>query len=400
MSLLLKRSRNVQKDVELGENAEGGELISLPNEADSKQKTDRVDMQYLLKALIKYNASDLHIKPGRPPLFRVNGKLIPAKLPAFRSDHVNQVITGILTADQINELEKNLSLDFSFRMGDFGRFRCNVYFQRGEISAVLRLVPINVPSLEELSVPLSLKKLISGPRGLILITGPTGSGKSTTMAAMIQHINETRPVHIITIEDPIEFVHRDIKASITQREIGSDSHSFQDALRSGLRQDPDVIAVGEMRDLNTIQTVLTAAETGHLVLATLHTRDARSTLERIFDVFPAEAKNQVRVQLASSLVAVVSQNLLLRADGSGRIPACELMVKSPAIEQSILKGELGSIPDSIASSNTYYNMQTFNQDLLRLVKSGEIKPEEAIKVSNVPDELKLKLSGISFENGR
>ncbi len=360
-------------------------------------KSHRLDMRYLLSALTRFNASDLHIKTGRPPLFRINGKLIPAKLESLRRDQLMQIISDVLTAEQIQSLEKNLNIDFSFRIGNLGRYRCNVFYQRGELAAVVRSVPINVPSLDDLSVPSVIKKLLGRPRGLLLVTGPTGAGKSTTLAAMVQYLNETRPIHIVTIEDPIEFVHRDLKASVTQREIGSDANSFGEALRASLRQDPDVLVVGEMRDLETIQTALTAAETGHLVLATLHTKDARSTIERILDVFPSEAQNQVRVQLASSLIGVMSQNLLLRRDGSGRIPACEVLIKSPAIESLILKGEFDRIQESLAASNQYYEMQTLNQDLERLVKAGLVSLDEATKVSSRPDDLRMKLSGITSE---
>lgn len=395
MNLLMKRNRRLSGISESDQNE--GELIGFPNTEASQEKQNHIDMKYLLKALVKYNASDLHIKVGRPPLYRVNGKLIPAKLSSLRHEQVMNIITGILTPDHLKELDENLSIDFSVRMGDIGRFRFNVYYQKGELSAVVRMVPMTVPRLDDLSVPKEIKNLVMRPRGLILVTGPTGSGKSTTLAAMIQEINENRPVHILTIEDPIEFVHRDQKASITQREIGMDVHSFEDALYSGLRQDPDVIVVGEMRDTKTIEMALTAAETGHLVLGTLHTRDARSTLERVLDVFPADTRNQIRVQLASSLQAIVSQNLMVRNDGTGRIPACELLVKSPAIAQEILCGDLNKISQLMESSNTYYKMQTMNQDLIRLVKSSSISMDEAVKISNSPEDLKLRLSGVSIE---
>jgi twitching motility protein PilT len=240
-----------------------------------------------------------------------------------------------------------------------------------------------------------LKDLALRPRGLILITGATGSGKSTTLSAIVQHINETRPVHILTIEDPIEFIYRDMKSTITQREVGLDTHTFKDALYAGLRQDPDVIMVGELRDWDTIHIALTAAETGHLVISTLHTRDARSSIERIIDVCPPEAKNQVRMQLASALVGVVSQQLLPRADGTGRVPACEVMINSPVIENYIRKNEAQKIPEAMVNSNSYYKMQTFNQDLQRLVKRKMVSFEDAMKVSPNPDDLRLALNGMN-----
>jgi twitching motility protein PilT len=261
------------------------------------------------------------------------------------------------------------------------------------------MVPFAIPRLDDLGIPQVLKELSRRPRGLILVTGATGSGKSTTLAGMINHINETSYVHVLAIEDPIEFVYRDMRAVITQREIGSDVRTFQDGLVGGLRQDPDVIMIGELRDREMIQTALTAAETGHLVIATLHTNDAKSTIDRILDVFPSDAKNQVRIQLASSLMAVLSQQLVARADGSGRVVACEVMVKSPAIESYILKNQLEHIPQAIAASNDYYKMQSMNQALQRLVLAGAITAEEALSSTAYPDDLKLLLAGISREQG-
>lgn len=357
----------------------------------------KIDMKYLVKALVKYNASDLHIKPGRPPLYRVNGKIIPARMPELGVEQVQKIIYGILNERQIKDLNTKLQVDLSFKVGEMGRFRCNVFFQRGTVSAVIRMIPISVQNLQDLKVPPVLKELCMKHRGLLLVTGATGSGKSTTLAGMIHYINEHRPVHILTVEDPIEFMFQDSKATITQREIGADAHCFKDALIAGLRQDPDVIMVGEMRDAETIHTVLTAAETGHLVLATMHTNDAKGTIDRILDVIPSDSKNQVRIQLASSLVGVVSQRLLPRADGKGRIPACEVMIKSPAIEQALIRDELESITDLMSSSSNYYKMQTINQDLARLVREGLITEEEAIKATTNPDDLRLNLSGVARE---
>jgi twitching motility protein PilT len=359
----------------------------------------RIDMKYLIHALIKYNASDLHIRVGRPPLYRINGKIVATKMPELTQEQAEQIVYGVLSDKQLVDLHEKRQVDLSFRIKDYGRFRCNVFFQRGSISAAVRMIPLNVPNIDELGVPSVLKELVLRPRGLILITGATGSGKSTTLASVIQYINETSHVHILSIEDPIEFVYRDIKATITQREVGSDTHSLQEGLYAGLRQDPDVMMIGEMRDYHMIQGALTAAETGHLVLSTLHTNDAKSTIGRIMDVFPPEAKNQVRIQLASSLLAVISQQLLVRADGSGRSVACEVMVMSPAIREYILKNELERIPEAIGSSSNYYKMQTMNQALEMLVKTKVITLEGALRSSNNPDDLRLRLSGIDREGG-
>jgi twitching motility protein PilT len=360
---------------------------------------DRVDMKYLVRALIKYSASDLHLKVGRPPLYRINGKVIPAKMPELTPEQAEQIIHGILTPAQLIDLEKKRQVDMSFRVKDLGRFRCNVYYQRGTIAAAIRMIPLTIPGIDTLGVPSVLKELCQRPRGLLLVTGATGSGKSTTLAALIQYINETSHVHILAIEDPIEFLYRDMKATVTQREVGSDCPTLQDGLHGGLRQDPDVIMIGELRDMAMISSALTAAETGHLVLATLHTNDARSTIDRILDVFPADQQNQVRIQLAASLVGVCAQQLLVRADGSGRILACEILVKSPAVEDHILRNEIEKIPEAIASSSNYYKMQSMNQALEKLVTSKQVTEEEAIKSSGNPDDLRLRLSGMTREQG-
>jgi twitching motility protein PilT len=374
------------------------------NEPDTTSRNSsgvpqKVDMRYLVRALIKYNASDLHIKVGRPPLYRINGKLIPAKMDELTAELAESIIYGVLTAKQKAELETKRQIDLSFEFKDFGRFRCHVFFQRGGISAAIRTIPISIPSLEELGVPSILRDLCRRPRGLMLVTGATGSGKSTTLAGMIQYINENQHVHVLTLEDPIEYVYRDIKSTITQREVGSDIISLKEGLHGGLRQDPDVIVIGELRDCETIQLALTAAETGHLVISTLHTNDAASSIKRILDVFGSASQSQVRIQLASVLVGVVSQQLLIRADGSGRVPACEVMVKSPAIENYILKNEIERIPEAIASSNNYYKMQTMNQALERLVQANQVTAEEAIKASSNPDQLRLRMSGMTRDQG-
>ena len=378
----------------------GGQTSASPPHASISSagpSPSQIDMKYLVKALIKYSASDLHIKAGRPPLYRINGKLVPAKMPEFTPEQAQAIIYSILTSRQIKELEEDRQLDLSFGSKGLGRFRCNVYFQQGTLSAAIRMIPLSIPKLEDLGLPEVLKEMCYRPRGLILVTGPTGSGKSTTLASMLQYINENRHVHILAIEDPIEFVHRDNKASITQREVGSDTHSLQDALFSGLRQDPDIIMISEMRNFEMIQTALTAAETGHLVMSTLHTNDAKGTIDRILDVFPSEARQQVRIQLSSALVGIVSQQLLLRSDNAGRVAACEILIKSPTIESHILRNELEKIPEAIENSGDYYKMQSMNRALERLIQSKSISLEEAMKCSGNPSDLKLRVSGLASE---
>jgi len=360
---------------------------------DAKKHT----MLYYIKALVKYGASDLHLKPSKPAAFRINGRLVLTKMELLHATDVEKIIFELLNEKQKQKLQEKLQLDFSFYYEGLGRFRCNVFYQKGTLSAVVRMIPLIHKSMDHLGLPPVLKELCHRQRGLILVTGETGSGKSTTLASMVQYINETRPVHIITIEDPIEYIYQDQKASITQRELGSDTHSFKEALTAGLRQDPDVILVGEMRDADTIHTAIMAAETGHLVFSTLHTMDAKGTVDRILDFFEAPTRQQVRMQLSSNLLAVVSQRLILKADQSDRVPACEVLIKSPTIENCIMNNELEKITTIIESSTAYYKMQTFNQDLYRLVKSGLITEEEAIRGSNNPDDLRLSLSGIDRE---
>jgi twitching motility protein PilT len=375
---------------------EGGEKGTVEGNSSHSAK---IDMKYLVRALVKYNASDLHVKVGRPPLFRVNGELIPSKMSPLTSEDAEKIIFGVLSSKQISELEKKRSIDLSFHVNALGRFRCNVYFQKGTVSAAVRMIPIAVPNIDSLGVPAVLKELCHRPKGLLIVTGATGSGKSTTLAAMIQHINETQHSHVLAIEDPIEFVYKDLKSSITQREVGSDTPNIKEALLAGLRQDPDIIMIGEIREPETIQAALTAAETGHLVITTLHTNDAKSSIDRILDIFKGDSQNQVRIQLASTLIGVISQQLLLRKDGGGRIPACEVMVKSPVIENYILNNQLDRIQDAIGNSTAYYKMQSMNQALEKLILSESISLEEALKASPSPDDLKLSLSGVQRSEG-
>lgn len=358
-----------------------------------------ITMKYLIRALLKYNASDLHLKVGRPPLYRINGKLVAANMPQMSIPQMEAIMKELLSERNYQDLERDMEIDFSFRIKDIGRFRCNVFYQRGTMSVIVRMIPLTVPSIQELGVSSVVRELCTRKRGLVLVTGATGSGKSTTMAAMVQYINENRHSHVLCLEDPIEFIYRDLKSSITQRELGTDTRSLSAALRAGLRQDPDVITIGELRDPETIQLALTAAETGHLVISTLHTRDARGTIERIIDVFPPHARDQVRNQVASALEGVVTQQLVLRADGKGRVPAQEIMINSPTIEKLITENRLDELESVIARSNEYYRMRTFNQDLERLYRSGTITRDEALKNSSRPDELKMLLSGIRADEG-
>ncbi|MBL7716003.1 MAG: PilT/PilU family type 4a pilus ATPase [Bdellovibrionales bacterium] len=360
----------------------------------SQTDLHRIELRYLIKALLKFNASDLHIRAGRPPLFRVNGNLVPAKMEELSQVQVEMLLKPILTEKTRAKLEADRQVDFSFGVAKVGRFRCNVYFQKGLISAAIRMIPTAVPRLESLGLPSVIKDLCHQFQGLTLITGATGSGKSTTLSAMIDEINRTESKHILILEDPIEFMHRDKKSMITQRELGSDVVSLKEALRGGLRQDPDVIVIGELRDAETIQAALLAAETGHLVLGTLHTRDAKSSVDRMIEVFPADARTQLRYQLAACLNAVISQQLIERLDRRSRVPACEVMIKSPTIETYIREYSLERINDAIAGSNHYYQMQTMNQALHRLVNAGAISEEEALRSSTQPEDLKLAFSGM------
>jgi twitching motility protein PilT len=373
-----------------------------PNAATSislKAAGTRPSMNYLVTALLKYGASDLHLKAGRPPMYRVNGRLIPARMAELDSQDIIDILHEVLTEDQKLRFHNEFQVDSGFALDNVGRFRLNAYMQKGTAAGVIRLIPLKVPTLDDLNVPAVLKEIALKKRGLILVTGSTGSGKSTTLAAMINHINHNINGHIVTIEDPIEFMHTDAKCSISQREIGKDTIDSHQALIGALRQDPDVIMLGELRHRQTIETALSAAETGHLVLSTLHTNDAKSSLDRIIDVFPGDAQNQVRVSLAASLAAIVSQRLIPRADGKGRVAACEIMIKSKTIEDYILDNELDKIDEAIANSGSFYKMQTFNQHLEVLADSGTISREDALAASNKPDELKMRLSGLKKEAG-
>lgn len=341
-----------------------------------------INIQSLIKLTMQKGASDLHLTANSPPILRIDGKVSVTELPSLTSDDTKQLIYSILNDEQKAIFEKEKELDFSFSLPDMDRFRVNVHYQKGNVEAALRRIPRVIPSLEELGLPSVAEDFIRKPNGLVLVTGPTGMGKSTTLAAMIDVINTERQEIIICIEDPIEFYHTNKQSVIKQREVYADTHSFPEALKRTLRQDPDVIVVGEMRDLETIATTLTAAETGHLVLATLHTPDAPQTVQRIIDVFPPHQQKQVRVQLADCLQGVISQLLLPRADGEGRILATEVMVATPGIRNLIREGEVAQIP-SLIQMGAQYGMRTMDKCLKNLYRKGIITKEVALsKVRN------------------
>ena len=356
-----------------------------------------MDINEILKIAVKQGASDIHLKVGLPPVFRIDGSLFPLKN-ANRStpDEIIMMAESIMNKTQMERLRNLSDIDLAYGVPGLGRFRVNVFQQRGTLGIVLRSIPVKINTIMDNLLPKVLEKISLEPRGLILVTGTTGSGKSTSLASMIDHVNMSRTCHIITIEDPIEFLHRDKKSIINQREIGLDTLDFASSLKSALRQDPDVILVGEMRDFETIETALTAAETGHLVLSTLHTVDATETITRIISVFPPYQQQQVRIQLAGILKGVISQRLVPRADGKGRVPAVEVMVSTSLIRECISEKEkTKEIHDAISRGFTVHGMQTFDQSLMFLYRKGLITYEEALRQSTNPDDFALRVKGIS-----
>jgi len=350
----------------------------------------------LLKIAVERKASDLHLKVGAFPIIRIDGTLTPlADMRRLMQEDTIAMAFSIMSARQKEKFKNNFEIDIAYNVPNLGRFRCNIFQQRGTVGLVLRVIPAKILSIKELLLPPVLEKICQEQRGLVLCTGTTGSGKSTTLAAMIDHINATRNEHVMTVEDPIEFLHRDKKSIVNQREVEVDTKSFSQALRSALRQDPDVILVGEMRDYETIETALTAAETGHLVFSTLHTMDATETVNRIISVFPPHQQKQIRLQLAAVLKAVVSLRLLPRADGLGRVPAAEVLISTAYIRDCIEnKDKTKLIKDAIAQGTSQYGMQTFDQSLFMLYKNGLITLDEALRRASNPDEFRLKLQGI------
>ncbi|MDI6827046.1 MAG: type IV pilus twitching motility protein PilT [Armatimonadota bacterium] len=346
-----------------------------------------MDLVELLKLAADMKASDLFLKENAPPTLRVNGRVTPTDYPKLTADDVRQLAYSIMTHDQIGRFEHRHELDLAFTMENVARFRANIYQQRGSIAMVLRIIPLEIYTLDELGMPPVIKDLTMHRQGLVLVTGPTGSGKSTTLAAMIDLINNTRTCNIITIEDPIEFVHEDKKAIVSQREVGIDTDSFTDALKYVVRQSPDVILIGEMRDVETMNVALAASETGHLVFSTVHTTSAAETLDRIINMFPPHDKPQICMRMANSLRGIISQKLLPRADGTGRIAAVEIMIATPTINKLIEEGRSGQLYAAI-SEGGFWGMQTMNQCLVKYFKAGLITEEEAILNAGNLTELK------------
>ncbi|MBI1911831.1 MAG: type IV pilus twitching motility protein PilT [Deltaproteobacteria bacterium] len=356
-----------------------------------------MDLSSILNIAVKGKASDVHLKAGVPPILRVHGQLVPIKNhDRLAPDEVAKVAMRIMNEAQKETFRQHHQLDMAYSVPGLGRFRVNIFQQRGAVGIVLRVIPIKIQTFDELNLPKVLETIANEVRGLVLVTGVTGSGKSTTLAAVMDHINNHRSGHIITAEDPIEFLHRDKRCIINQREIGVDSQNFSEALRGALRQDPDIIMVGEMRDLETIEIALTAAETGHLVLSTLHTIDAMETINRIVSVFPPYQQKQIRIQLAGVIKAIISQRLMPTKDGKARVPAVEVMVTTARIRECIEdKEKTKDISDAITKGFTTYGMQTFDQSILSLLNKGLISYDEALKQASNPADFALKVKGVT-----
>ena len=353
----------------------------------------KINLHQLLRAMIEKGASDMHVTTGSPPLLRIDDAIVPLKLPPLSPVETKQLCYSVLTEDQKIAFEKNKELDLSFGVKNLSRFRANIFMQRGAVSGAFRSIPFKILSFDELGLPPVVEELSAKPRGLILVTGPTGSGKSTTLASIIDKINSETRQHIITIEDPIEYLHPHKRSIINQREVGTDTQRFRDALKYVLRQDPDVVLVGEMRDLETIEAALTIAETGHLVFATLHTNSAIQSINRIIDVFPPHQQSQVRAQLSFVLEGVVSQLLIPRAGGPGRVLALEVMVPNAAIRNLIREDKVHQIYSQMQVGQLKHGMQTLNQSLYGLLSRRLIGLEEAMGRSSDPDELRNMIEG-------
>jgi twitching motility protein PilT len=369
-----------------------------PMTATPREEPTQVPVAELLEHVLKLSASDLHITAGSAPVVRINGALRRLdQYPALESEELQRMVYSILTQKQRERLEQELELDVSYSLPGKARFRVNVYFQRDALGAAFRLIPFEITSIERLGLPRQVEDFARLPRGLVLVTGPTGSGKSTTLASLVDVVNSEKDLHIMTVEDPIEFLHRHKRAVVNQREVGQDTHSFAQALKHVLRQDPDVILVGEMRDLETISTALTAAETGHLVFATLHTQDAPQTIDRVIDVFPPSQQQQIRVQLASTLQGVMTQQLLPTADGQGRTVAVEVLVATPAVRNLIREAKVHQIYSAMQAGGKF-GMQTMDQSLVALVRANRIDYDTALASCHNADELNRMLgrpSGVS-----
>jgi twitching motility protein PilT len=350
----------------------------------------------VLQQLVQRNASDLHLKVGRPPTLRLHGDLVPLDHPALRPEDLKGLAEQLMTPRQVKEFTENKECDFAIGVPGIGRFRCNVYQQRGSLCYAMRAIPYQARTIKELNLPPVLEEIAMKPRGLVLVTGITGSGKSTALAAMLQHINEQRKANVITIEDPIEFLHRDINCHINQREVGTDTATFAQALRRVLRQDPDVILIGEIRDLETLDTALKAADTGHLVFSTLHTTDATQTINRVLSFYPPHQQAEVRFSLASALQAVVSLRLVPRADKPGRVPACEVLINTQTVRDQIRDMDKTlNIPDLIKEGTVQYGMQSFDQSLMHYYSQGIISYESAVFFATSPSEFALRVQGVA-----
>jgi twitching motility protein PilT len=348
-----------------------------------------MELDNLLRMLVEREGSDLHMRVGEPPVIRIHGDLIRTDLPILKPEDVERILFAILNEERKEKFAENMELDLSYEIKGLSRFRVNVFRQRGAIGSVLRAIPIKIKTIDDLMLPPVTKDICMRPRGLVLVTGPTGSGKSTSLAAMVDHINRNRRCHILTIEDPIEFLHVDRMSEINQREIGMDTHSFAAALKHCMRQNPDVILVGEMRDLETISLAITAAETGHLVFATLHTTDAPQTIDRVIDVFPPEQQEQIRTQLSVTLLAIISQTLLPRIDITGRVAAFEIMIATSAIRSLIREGKTHQIYTDV-QTGAQHGMQSLDQCLINLVKQRLVSYEEALSKSSNPREFQQR----------
>src|SRR6476659_3041784 len=350
----------------------------------------------VLQQLIQRNASDLHLKVGRPPTLRLHGDLVPLDHPALRPEDLKGLAEQLMTPRQVKEFTENKECDFAIGVPGIGRFRCNVYQQRGSLCFAMRAIPYQARTIKELNLPVVLEEISLKPRGLVLVTGITGSGKSTALAAMIQHIDEQRKANVITIEEPIEFLHRDINCHINQREVGTDTATFGQALRRVLRQDPDIILIGEIRDLETLDTALKAADTGHLVFSTLHTMDATQTIQRVLSFYPPHQQAEVRFLLASALEAVISLRLIPRADKAGRVPACEVLLNTAAVRDNIRDMDKSlNIPELIAEGTIQYGMQSFDQSLMNWYKQGVFSYENVLYIPTKPSAFARRVQGVA-----
>ena len=378
--------------------------------AAGSEASEPFNFKAVLQQMVQMSGSDLHLKVGRPPTVRLNGDLTPIAGPALKPEDLKSLAEQLMNPKQVKQFTEDKECDFAIGVPGIGRFRVNLYQQRGSLCYAMRAIPYQVQTIQELSLPKVLEEIALRPRGLVLVTGVTGSGKSTALAAMIHHINENERGNIITIEDPIEFLHRDINCHINQREIGTDTASFGQALRRVLRQDPDVILIGEIRDLETLDAALKAADTGHLVFSTLHTMDATQTIQRVLSFYPPHQQAEVRFSLANALQAVVSLRLVPRADKPGRVPACEVLINTAAVRDQIRDMESAlNIPDLIKEGTVQYGMQAFDQSLMQWYKQGVISYESALFYATSPAEFALRVQGVagtsdqswnSFEQGK